>query len=78
MEAVEAWGEWEADTAVPSANPAAAGSLRRHIKKRALKNKALSVSFNEKDLKCVFPICLLACVLFGVVICASRGVPRCR
>ncbi|CAA7407368.1 unnamed protein product [Spirodela intermedia] len=44
-------GEWEADVAVPSVNPAAAGSLRRHIKKRALKNKALSVSFNEKDLK---------------------------
>ncbi|CAA6670310.1 unnamed protein product [Spirodela intermedia] len=44
-------GEWEADVAVPNVNPAAAGSLRRHIKKRALKNKALSVSFNEKDLK---------------------------
>ncbi|XP_027105170.1 uncharacterized protein [Coffea arabica] len=35
--------------AVPSQADARRGA--RHIKKRALKNKALSVSFNEKDLK---------------------------
>ncbi|XP_078438425.1 ribosomal RNA-processing protein [Wolffia australiana] len=51
MEEAAAWGEWENDVAVPSTKPNAGGNLQRHIKKRALKNKALSVGFNEKDLK---------------------------
>ncbi|CAA0825124.1 Unknown protein [Striga hermonthica] len=40
------------EEAAAAADDGGSGPLRaRHIKKRALKNKSLSVSFNEKDLK---------------------------
>lgn len=43
------------DTAA-AAEDGGAAVMNRHIKKRALRNKSLSVSFDEKDLKCVFSI----------------------
>lgn len=42
------------DVAAAAADDGGEPVRNRHIKKRALRNKSLSVSFDEKDLKCVF------------------------